>query len=239
MARRGRLRAFVVIRRPCSAWHRELISRKWTYRRHSPGRPPLDPETIELIVRMARENSSWGYLQIRGVLLKLGIRVSTSIRSVLRRDGLGPAPRRTGPSWSEFLQAQARGIVAIDPLQWSQSGSAPCTRLRYQARSRGCTSSARPGTPIRRCEQARNLAAGELLRGVRFLIRGRDSKSSGPFDEVFRTESIRVIRTPIRAPMANAFAERWVMTARRECLDHLLILGRRHLEGLLREFAGH
>jgi putative transposase len=86
---------------------------------------------------------------------------------------------------------------------------------------------------------ARNLAVGERLRGVRFLIRDRDSKFFGPFDEVFRTEGVRIIRTPIRAPKANAFAERWVRTARRECLEHLLILGGRHLERLLREFTGH
>ena len=86
-------------------------------------------------------------------------------------------------------------------------------------------------------QQARNLA-GEPVYGVRFLIRDRDSKFSGPFDEVFRTEGV-IIRTPIRAPKANAFAERWVGTARRGCLDHLLILGRRHLERVLREFAGH
>ena len=71
------------------------------------------------------------------------------------------------------------------------------------------------------------------------MIRDRDSKFSGPFDEVFRTEAVKIIKTPIRGPKANAFAERWVRTARRECLDHLLILGRRHLERVLREFAGH
>jgi putative transposase len=88
-------------------------------------------------------------------------------------------------------------------------------------------------------QQARNLAIGEHLRGIRFLIRDRDSKYSGPFDEVFRTEGVRIVKTPIRAPKANAFAERWVRTARRECLDHLLILGRHHLERVLREFARH
>jgi putative transposase len=87
--------------------------------------------------------------------------------------------------------------------------------------------------------QARNLAAGERLRGVRFLIRDRNSKYSGPFDEVFRTEGVKVVKTPIRGPKTNAFAERWVRTARWECLDHVLILGRRHLERVLREFAGH
>ena len=88
-------------------------------------------------------------------------------------------------------------------------------------------------------QQARNLAMGERLRDLRFVIRDRDSKFSGPFDEVIRTEGVKIVKTPIRAPKANAFAERWVRTARRERLDHLLILGRRHLERVLRESAGH
>jgi putative transposase len=91
------------------------VRRNWTYRHRRPGRPPLDPEMVELIVRMASENPRWGYLRIRGELLKLGVRVSaTTIRTVLRREGLGPAPRRRGPSWSEFQGSQARGIVAFD-----------------------------------------------------------------------------------------------------------------------------
>ncbi len=82
-------------------------------------------------------------------------------------------------------------------------------------------------------QQARNLAVGERLRGVRVLIRDRDSKYSGPFDEVSRTEGVKVVKTPIRAPKANAFAERWVRTVRTECLDWMLALGRRHLERIL------
>jgi transposase InsO family protein len=88
-------------------------------------------------------------------------------------------------------------------------------------------------------QQARNLAVGERLRGVGFPIRDRDAKYSGSFDEVFRTEDVKIIKTPIRAPMANAFAERWVRTARRECLDWTLILGRSHLERVLREYVAH
>jgi putative transposase len=108
-------RAFIVTPRTLLRWHRELVARKWAYRGRGPGRRPLDPETVELIVRMARENPYWGYLRIRGELMKLGIMVSaTAIRTVLRREGLGPAPRRSGPSWSEFLRAQARGILAFD-----------------------------------------------------------------------------------------------------------------------------
>jgi Integrase core domain len=88
-------------------------------------------------------------------------------------------------------------------------------------------------------QQARNLAVGERLQGVRFLIRDRDSKFSRSFDEVFRTEGVRIIKTPIRAPRANAFAERWVRTVRTECLDWMLVLGRRHLERILQTYIAH
>jgi len=88
-------------------------------------------------------------------------------------------------------------------------------------------------------QQTRNLAIEGRLTEIRFLIRDRDAKFSGPFDEVFRTEGVRVIRTPIRSPKANAFAERFVKTARRECLDHLLIFGERHLRQVLREYLRH
>jgi putative transposase len=86
---------------------------------------------------------------------------------------------------------------------------------------------ARPGSPNRPANLCFGLDARETP--IRFLIRNRDPKFSGPFDEVFRTEGVRVIRTPIRSPKANAFAERFVKTVRRECLDHLLIFGERHL----------
>ena len=88
-------------------------------------------------------------------------------------------------------------------------------------------------------QQARNLAIEDRLASTQFLIRDRDAKYSGPFDEVFRCESVRVIRTPIRSPKANAFAERFVKTVRHECLDHVLIFGERHLERILREYVRH
>ncbi len=240
---RERWRAFVVTPRTLLRWHRQLIRRKWTYLGRRPGRPPLDPETTELIIRLARENPRWGYQRIRGELLKLGIRASaTAIRTVLRRLGLGPAPRRSGPSWSEFLRAQAHGIVAFDFFTVETAWLRTLYILfAIELGSRrvhilGATSNPDSAWVT---QQARNLAVGERLRGARFLIRDRDSKFSGPFDEVFRTEGVKIVKTPIRAPKANAFAERWVRTARRECLDHLLILGRGHLERTLREFLSH
>ncbi|MGH2654239.1 MAG: integrase core domain-containing protein [Actinomycetota bacterium] len=240
---RERWRAFVVTPRTLLRWHRELIRRKWTYRPGRRGWPPLDAETVELIIRLARENPRWGYMRIRGELPKLSIRVSaTSIRTVLRREGLGPAPRRSGPSWREFLRAQARGILALDfftvERAWLRTLYALFAIELGSRRVHVLGVTTNPDSAWG-TQQARNLAVGERLREIRFVIRDRDSKFSGPFDEVFRTEGVRVVKTPIRAPKANAFAERWVGSARRECLDHILILGRRHLDRVLREFADH
>jgi hypothetical protein len=97
-------------------WHRELVRRKWTYKRKDRGgRPPLDPAICELILRLGRENRRWGCVRVQGELAKLGVRVSaTKIRTLLRRESLGPAPRRSGPTWSEFLRAQASGVLACD-----------------------------------------------------------------------------------------------------------------------------
>src|SRR6266545_7684529 len=125
---RERWSVFPVSPQTLLRWHRELVARKWTYRRRSPGRPPLDRELQELVLRLGRENPGWGCVRIEGELRKLGIRVgATTIRSILRRSGVGPAPRRGGPSWDEFLRAQAQGMLACDFFTWRRPGCAPCT----------------------------------------------------------------------------------------------------------------
>jgi putative transposase len=123
---RDRWAVFLVSPQTLLRWHRELVRRKWSYRHRSAGRPPLDPAVRELVVRLARENPRWGCVRIQGELRKLGVLVgATTIRSVLRGSGLGPAPRRDGPSWAEFLRAQAHGIVACD---FSRSRPCRCGR---------------------------------------------------------------------------------------------------------------
>jgi putative transposase len=220
------------------------VRRKWTFRRASAGgRPPLNNEIRELILRMGRDNPRWGCIRIRGELRKLGIRVSaTTIRSLLRANGLGPAPRRDGPTWNQFLRAQARGILALDfftaETLWLRT---LYVLFAIELRSRrvhvlGITANPDSAWVV---QQARNLAVGEHLRDIRFVIRDRDTKFSAPFDEVFRTEGVRIIKTPIQSPRANAFAERWVRTVRTECLDWILVLSRRHLEQVLRAYASH
>jgi transposase InsO family protein len=241
---RARWSSFVVSPQTLLRWHRELVRRKWTYaRRSAGGRPPISDEVRELILRIGRENPRWGCLRIRGELAKLGVRVSaTKIRTLLRANGLGPAPRRGSPTWSEFLRAQAQGILAFDFF----TVESLMLRTLYvlfaiELGSRrvhvlGITRN--PDTAWV-TQQARNLAVGERLGGVQFLIRDRDSKFSSPFDEVFRTEGVNIVKTPIRAPRANAFAERWVRTVRTECLDWMLVLGSRHLARVLRTYAAH
>jgi hypothetical protein len=214
-----RWRAFLVTPRTVLRWHQHLVRRKWTYRRRRAGRPGLDQETVQLITRLAEENPRWGYLRIRGELLKLGIRVSaTAIRVVLRRHGLGPAPRRSGPSCSEFLRAQAHGVLAFDfftvETAWLRTWYV-LFAIELGSRRVHVLGVTRNPDSAWVTQQARNLAVGELLREIRFVIRDIDSKFSGPFDEVVRTEGAQIIKTPARAPRANAFAERWVRTARR------------------------
>ncbi len=110
--RRGGL---LVTRQTLLRWHRELVRRRWTYARVRPGRPLIDAEKRGLVLRLARENPRWGYQRIAGELTKLGFSVSPStVRRLLARAGLGPAPRRSGPSWRAFLRAQASSIVACD-----------------------------------------------------------------------------------------------------------------------------
>src|SRR5207248_1511855 len=190
-----------------------------------------------------RENGGWGCVRIQGELRKLGVRVgATTIRSVLRRAGLGPAPRRGGPSWTEFLRAQAHGITACDfftvETVWLRTLYVLFFIEHGSRRVRVAGVTANPDRVWMR-QQACNLAIEERLENVRLLIHDRDAKFAGPFDEILRDEGVRVIKTPVRAPKANAVAERWVRSVRNECLDHVLVFGRRHLEHVLRDYAAH
>jgi putative transposase len=224
-------------------WHRELVRRKWAQPRLAAGRPPVDRRVRELVLRFARENPRWGYPRIAGELLKLGLPVSPStVRRILLAAGLGPAARRSGPSWREFLHQQAATMLACDFFTVETISLRRFYVLFFiELESRrvhlaGCTTNP---TGAWVTQQARNLSFSGVFERIRFLIHDRDSKFTAAFDEVFRSESISVIHTPIRAPQANAYAERFVRTIRAECLDWLLILGRRHLERVLRAYTAH
>jgi putative transposase len=171
------------------------------------------------------------------------LRVSpTTIRRLLARAGPGPAPRRSGPGWRQFLRTQAAGIVACDFFTVESVLLRRYYVLFFIAHASrrvwlaGCSTTP---TGAWVTQQARNLGLDLADEDMRFLIRDRDSKYTGAFDEAFRSSGIRVVKTPVRAPQANAIAERFVRTVRGECLDWLLIVNRRHLERVLRVFVEH
>jgi transposase len=244
---RERWAAFIVPPATLLRWHRELVRRKWTYRRRrSQGRPPIDSKTRALIVRMARENPRWGCVRIKGELQGLGIVVSaTTIRTILRRAGLGPAPRRDGPTWRQFLAAQAKGIVACDFFTVETVFLKTLYVLVFMhvetRRILGVGVSAHPdGTWV--TQQARNLMMDlddEPTFGMRFLLRDRDAKYCRSFDAVFAADGMKVVLTPYRSPQANGHIERLIGGVRREVLDHVLILHRRHLLDVLRGYVAH
>ncbi len=226
-------------------WHRSLLARCWTYPHRRPGRPATDAGVRALILRLARENSGWGYRRIQGELAGLGVRIAAStVWSILQQAGIDPAPRQSSETWREFLRAQAGGIVAcdfftVDTVLFRRLYVLVfieiATRQVYLA---GIT--ANP-TGEWATQQARNVIETfvESTKPIRFLIHDRDSKFTAAFDEVFRSEGVRTIRTPVRAPRANAFIERWIGTVRRECLDRILIVNRRHLERVLPVYIRH
>jgi putative transposase len=220
-------------------WHRQLVRRRWTCPHRQPGRPPLDRRLQALVARLARENPGWGYRRIVGELQSLGIAVSaSSMRTIVLRHGLPPAPQRDELSWRNFLRQQAATTLACDFFTVETACLKRIYVLFFISLERrriefvACTPNP---TGAWVAQQARNLlmTLDDRQQPLRFLIHDRDAKFSGGFDHVFRSEGIAVIRTPVRAPNANAHAERWVGSVRRECLDRLLIFSRRQLEHVL------
>jgi len=241
---RSRWASFLVTPATLLRWHRRLVARRWTYAGRA-GRPPIGGEIRDLVVRLARESPRWGSQRIVGEINGLGLKVSaTTVRKILREAGLGPAGERAGLSWRAFLRQQAQSVIAVDFFTVETIALQRLYVLFFielgsrRVHLASCT--ANP-TGAWVTQQARQFAwtLQERRPPFRFLIRDRDSKFTRDFDAIFASEGIEIVKPPVRAPKANAIAERYVGTARRECLDWLLILNRRHLEHVLGIFVDH
>jgi len=227
-------------------WHRHLVRKKQTYPNRT-GRPPVSAEIAVLIERLATENASWGYQRIQGELLKLGHRVSAStIRRVLKALRIPPAPKRhTDTTWRQFMHSQAATMLAVD---FFHVDCAVTPRRLYcpflmEVGSRyvhilGVT--ANPDGPWT-TQQIRNLLMdlGDRAADFRFLVRDRAGQFTDSFDAALASTGITAAKIPPRSPRANAYAERFVLTARTEVTDRMLIFGERHLRLILAEYETH
>ena len=199
------------------AWHRGLAAKKYdTSKRRRPGRPPTIPSIARLVVRLATENPLWGRRRIHGELTKLGVTIAPStVWEILRAVGTNPAPRRSDPSWRQFLHAQAAGIVAVDFLHVD---TVLLRRLHVLVFIEHGTRRMHLGgvtanpTGEWTVQQARNLALGfdERFEDVKFLIRDRGSNFTASFDAVFQAAGTRILRTAVQAPRMNSTCERLV-----------------------------
>jgi len=227
-------------------WHRDLVRCRWTYP-HQRGRPAVATELRALALRLAAENPTWGYRRIHGELCRLGYkdRVGAStVWAILQRAGVDPAPKRSALTWRQFLRAQAASVLAVDFFTVDtvfRQRLYVLFAIEVATRRVHVLGVTAHPTGEWVAQEARNLfmQVGKDLAEFRFLVRDRDTKFTAAFDAVFAAEGIEALITPMRAPRANAYAERWVGTVRREVLDRMLIFGGRQLRLVVAEFADH
>ena len=231
------------------AWHRKLIANKWTYARKGPGRPRVAQEITELVLGMARDNTSWGYDRIQGALANLGhIVAPNTVKNILKRRGIEPAPQRQKhTSWKKFLKAHWEVMAATDFFTievWSHRGLATYYVLFVIHLSTRCVNIVgvtRASNGAFMKQVARNLTDVDdgFLLSKTFLIMDRDTKFTEDFRNYLNREGVKPVRCPVRAPNCNAFAERFVRSIKEECLDRIILFGEASLRRALIEFVEH
>ena len=215
----------------------------WTQPQRPPGRPSTSAELRRLALRLAAENPTWGYRRIHGELAGLGHRLAAStVWQILNNARIDPAPARSEVTWSQFLRSQA--AVACD-FATIETVTLRRFYLRFFIDIPTRTVYFAPitdhPTGVWTTQAARNLLLqhGHQLADAQALVRDRASQFIDAFDEIFRTEGMKILTTPVRTPVANAFAERWIGTLRRELLDRTIIWNRRQLNNLVVDYIDH
>jgi transposase len=225
-------------------WHRDIVRRRWARRsrRGRSGRPPVRRDVRSVVMRLARENESWGYRRIHGELAGLGIAVAPStVWQILKNAGISPAPRQDGPGWAEFLRSQARAMLALDFFTADLlSGTKVYVLAAIEHGTRRIRVLGATENPVQSwvVQQARNLLMDLEDAGMsgKFVLHDRDASFTAAFDAVFRAAGVRVVRSAVQAPRMNSIMERWIGSCRRELLDRTLIWNQRHLMTVLREY---
>jgi putative transposase len=228
-------------------WHRRFIAAKWDYsaRRRPAGRPPTHATIKKLVLQLARDNPRWGHRRIQGELARLGHLIAAStVWMILSTAGIGPAPRRAGPTWTQFLASQARGIVAADFFHIDTALGKrlyALVFLEHGTRRLHIAGVTEHPTQDWTTQHARNLTTdlGTELGALRFLLRDRDTKYSTAFDAVFQAEDMDILTSAPQAPRMNAYCERVIRTLRNEVCDHVLILNEAHARQVLAEYQRH
>jgi putative transposase len=237
---------FAVTRATLLAWHRRLIARKWDYSsRRCPGRPPAAAAIRKLVIRIATENPGWGHRRVQGELVRPGHPIAAStVWQILHDAGIDPAPRRTGPTWKQFLTTQARGILAADFIHIDTVLLRRIYALiiiehgTRRAHLAGITANP-DGAWTTQAAHNFLIDLGHRADAVQFLIRDRAGQFTDAFDAVITAEGIHILISPPQAPRANAICERMIGTLRRELLDRLLIINEHHLRQVLTEYLQH
>src|SRR5918997_1663162 len=231
------------------AWYRRLIAQKFDVSKHRsyPGRPRVGREVTELIVRMSRENSGWGYDRIVGALANLSHVVSDqTVGNILRRDGIAPAPkRRQNTTWKQFIAAHMSVLAGIDfftveVVTWR--GLATYYVLFFihlETRRVTLGGITRHPTEAWMEQVARNAIdeASGHLHHIRYVLHDRDTKFCASFRKTLTSGGVKCIALPARSPNLNAFAERWVRSVKEECLSKLILFGEASLRRALNEYV--
>jgi putative transposase len=240
-ARHGRLRLIVT---PGTAlrWRRDILRRRWAAKSRPKGRPATRRNIKALVLQMAKDNEAWGYRRIAGELAGVGVKVAPStVWAILKKAGIDPAPRRSGPTWAQFLHSQAEAILATDFFTVDLLDGTTAyvlTMIEHATRRIRVLGATAHPTAAWTAQTARNalMDLEDHAGRFKYLVKDRGPQFNVAFDAVFQAAGIQIITTAAQAPVMNAIKERWHRSVRAELLDRALVWNLTNLRRVLSEY---